>query len=1306
MDFISISFKAIISILINTNFIQKRKEIKLSSKYNIISCKTKKINACTNNVKLTKINYITINFFIIIILIYIIKGFPHLLLSSDSYITFKIKPKDKIKLFFPIDNKKECSQLTFPDLIELNGTNYTNISFNYTIEAISGQMQEVKLIWKDNNKPTSTGCLFLGCSEITEIDLSNFDSSEVIRMSRMFYQCSFLTSLDLSNLNTSKVTHINALFYSCTSLKYINLSNFDTSKIKSMSSLFSYCLSLVSLDISNFNTSEVKSMNFMFHHCQSLKTLDLSNFVTSNVESMEHMFDFCESLESLSLSNFDTSQVTNMVSMFGTCTNLNTLDISNFNTANVVELYGIFNSCGKLTSLNLSKFDTSKVTNMNKMFNNCGSLKFLDTSNFNAENVTLMYNMFSNCEKLESLNLSNFNTMKVLNMSYLFSNCKSLSNLDISNFNTINVKDMKYMFSNCTNLTSLNLFHFNTSKVTNMERMFYNCISLNSLNISNFDTSKVENMNSMFSKCHSLKSLDITNFNTIKVTRMGGMFAHCHSINSLDLTGFNTSNVKIMDNMFTNCLNLISLNLSNFNTDKVNTLQKMFYNCSNLEYLNLKIAKLNDNSDISDIFSLSNNNLVICSQYEKWSNILSNKYLTINCRNMKFNKTSLKCYKKLINGANINNICESCGLNYSNQIIKESNDINCFKTCPNYHFFDIYTNEMLCSQNCFGIYNKLIKEKNECIDDCKKDDIFKYELENQYYNNICLNKTILVIGQIYQLISKINSTKLENGKDEDIEEENILISLTTTKNQKNNENINKTTINLGDCEYKLKWYYNISINDSLYIIKLDIKEEGMKIPKIEYEVYYPLNRSNELTKLNLSICKDIKIEIAIPVIINETLDKYNISSKYYNDICTAATSNKGTDITLSDRKNEFINNNMTLCEENCELIDYNYTNKKAKCSCDIKINITNIDKVKFDKDLFKKSFIDINNMMNLNVMKCYKNVFKLVNLKNNFGFFINLGVVFLFCIMLIIFFVKSWNQLYLDIKEIILVKSNISFNYNINNKNTPIRIVKKKGKKRKKSKKLLKKNISNNSNFNNILSEKTIEFKNKTNDLILSNDIKNKNILEYKDFEFNSLNFEKAINEDKRNLFQYYISSIKINNLLLFSFLPIKDYNVMIIKNFLFFFFFTLNLTVNALFFNDNTMHKIYIDEGKYNLIYQIPQILYSSIISWIISTLIKYLSLSQDNIMDLKHSLANILDIKYKKFLLNLKIKFALFFILTFLLLMFFWYCMSCFCGIYQNTQEHLLKDSILSFSLSLLDPLWQSLLFGLFNYLNKLYI
>ena len=106
--------------------------------------------------------------------------------------------------------------------------------------------------------------------------------------------------------------------------------------------------------------------------------------------------------------------------------------------------------------------------------------------------------------------------------------------------------------------------------------------------------------------------------------------------------------------------------------------------------------------------------------------------------------------------------------------------------------------------------------------------------------------------------------------------------------------------------------------------------------------------------------------------------------------------------------------------------------------------------------------------------------------------------------------------------------------------------------------------------------------------------------MEYKDYKLNSLNFQKALIYDKINFLKYYISSTKINNLFLFLFLPIKDYNVLIIKIFLFFFFFILNLTVNALYFNNFIIHKIYIDEGKYNIIYQIPQILYFSVISGI----------------------------------------------------------------------------------------------------------
>ena len=48
-------------------------------------------------------------------------------------------------------------------------------------------------------------------------------------------------------------------------------------------------------------------------------------------------------------------------------------------------------------------------------------------------------------------------------------------------------------------------------------------------------------------------------------------------------------------------------------------------------------------------------------------------------------------------------------------------------------------------------------------------------------------------------------------------------------------------------------------------------------------------------------------------------------------------------------------------------------------------------------------------------------------------------------------------------------------------------------------------------------------------------------------------------------------------------------------------------------------MHKIYIDEGKFNFIYQISQIIYSTIISTIINKVIQFLSLSENKVSDIK---------------------------------------------------------------------------------------
>ena len=155
-----------------------------------------------------------------------------------------------------------------------------------------------------------------------------------------------------------------------------------------------------------------------------------------------------------------------------------------------------------------------------------------------------------------------------------------------------------------------------------------------------------------------------------------------------------------------------------------------------------------------------------------------------------------------------------------------------------------------------------------------------------------------------------------------------------------------------------------------------------------------------------------------------------------------------------------------------------------------------------------------------------------------------------------------------------------------------------------------------------------------------------KKLLEQKDFELNGLDYEEALKLDHRDYLQYYFSLIKNNHPIMFSFAPYNDYNPRIIKMFLFFFGFSSDLTINALFFDDDSMHKIYEDKGKFNFLYQIPQILYSTLISRFIDSLIKNLALSQDNIVELKQEKEkkDLGKKYYKKIIRTLKIKFNFF--------------------------------------------------------------
>ena len=132
-------------------------------------------------------------------------------------------------------------------------------------------------------------------------------------------------------------------------------------------------------------------------------------------------------------------------------------------------------------------------------------------------------------------------------------------------------------------------------------------------------------------------------------------------------------------------------------------------------------------------------------------------------------------------------------------------------------------------------------------------------------------------------------------------------------------------------------------------------------------------------------------------------------------------------------------------------------------------------------------------------------------------------------------------------------------------------------------------------------------------------------------------------------------------------------------------------------------MHKILEDEGSFNFIYQSPQIVYSSLISMALNAFISLLALSESEIIALKQLKKNIInkELRKKEKILKkrIRIKFIIFFILGFLLLLFLWYYVSTFCSIYVNTQIHLIKDTLISFGISLIYPFPIYLIPGIFR-------
>jgi len=1247
------------------------------------------------------------------------------------------------------------------------------------------------------NTPSLTDInnMFLKDLRLKFLDISNLDTSNVVSMAYTFTHCEALAYLNLSNFDTSKVITMDNMFCYCSKLLYLDLSHFRTPNLKNMNRMFRSCYSLTSINLQNFDTSQVNTMSLLFYHCFNLVELDISSFITSNVRLMNEMFSDCP-FTSINLSNFDTHSVTVMQKMFYNCSNLISIDLGNFDTRNVTYLDYMFYNCTSLISLNLSNFKTPQLIKTDYIFFNCSSLQSLDISNLDTSEITTMEGIFANCSKLKSLNLQNFVTSNVANMNSMFENCSQLTSLDLSNFDTSALQSLSLMFSGCEQLEYINFNSYNEFKrIVDIKNILYKvpenfviCINANKLITELLVKINEKSCPTIYCgndwRDHQRKMKNNTCLDDIIETTEAATNAMTVSFSSYRETPNLESRVQT-----TNIINLSSYIKPD--TDKLTTYETYIEKTSNL--INNEKIYIYPTSVIvteKEVIKEPSTNLNIeQTDYKKY--VSTFPFYEPESETLTYETKKESAYIHVEEITNIVSTTKLHGeLTFSTYISTKYNDDK--------------TDMSSTASEKFEMSNSIISAK-ESIEKTEIDSTLpnKNEITHKIEKSSIINIQTTLISDLYEIIQPLNKIKIDYYENsnftsgeinqliyeqiinnvmkniDDIKGNGIVIEgknncyyqFTTLEDERsnnfdNNDSIKFSKIDLGECEDVLRENYNLNKNISLLILKLEKLSNKSSERFLQFEVYEPIN----MTKLNLSLCNDISIDIYIPVKLSEEMielynslkdsgyDLFDINSKFYTDFCTPYTSPDGTDILLSDRVNYIFNNEETQCQPNCKFSDYSFETQALKCDCNVSIGeITPKDNNNVGAKSIYKSFYDVLKYSNYKVLKCYKLAFSLHIFPNNKGNIITLVYFSLFLIIFFVYLLKGIDELKNDLSKNIFEKTNKEIDKeidkdpitihpkrktvknnlnNINKKNVkslkeksksksfsfrPNNIknirgnndnikLKMKDNKKGKSKKIknnfppkkqpkLLNNLKNNKKndnkllikINNISVNSKTVVKGSSRNFINAKDIENNSVNDNKEnldnYELNNLEYEEAIKLDKRNFFRIYWSFLEREHLIFFSFFKRNDHNITIVKYARFIFLVCTDMAFNVFFFSDETMHKMYLDYGKYNFVQQIPQIVYSTLVSQILEVFLCFLSLTDKYFYEIKEIKIKSIN-KILQILRCIQFKVSLFFLFTGLMFLFYWYIVTCFCAVYENTQMAFIKDSLSSFGLGLLYP------------------
>lgn len=185
-----------------------------------------------------------------------------------------------------------CKSLESLDLSKWKVNNVYDMSYMFNT------CEKLKSIdfsgWNTNNL-TKCRDMFYNCYELSNLDINHFKVHKVQLFNDMFSRTN-ITEIDLSNWNTKNALSFTMMFYRCDKLKIANLSNWNTSKLKSTASMFEYCPSLKEIiGLTEWDISNIENSSFMFKECVNLKDPDLSTWdIRKYYPDMTDMYKNCQ----------------------------------------------------------------------------------------------------------------------------------------------------------------------------------------------------------------------------------------------------------------------------------------------------------------------------------------------------------------------------------------------------------------------------------------------------------------------------------------------------------------------------------------------------------------------------------------------------------------------------------------------------------------------------------------------------------------------------------------------------------------------------------------------------------------------------------------------------------------------------------------------------------------------------------------------------------------------------------------------------------------------------------------------------